>query len=206
MSDAGARVRRVALTGGIATGKSHVLALAARLGVPTIDADLLAREAVSPGSPGLAAVVERFGPRYLDGSGHLDRRALGELVFRDASARGDLERIVHPEVRRRTDSWFAALDPAAHPFAIADIPLLYETGRDADFDKVIVTACDQAAQIRRIVERDSLTEAEARQRIAAQMPLDEKIRRADFVIRTDGAFVDTEKQVRAVLKEIARSG
>lgn len=204
--DVPGRVRRVGLTGGIATGKSHVRAIFERLGVPTIDADALAREAVAPGSPGLAAVIDRFGPNYLDASGGLDRRALADLVFRDAGARRELELIIHPEVRRAIDTWFATLSPARHPFAIADIPLLYETGRDVDFSAVIVSTCDPDTQIRRIVERDSLTEAEARRRVAAQLPLDDKIRRADFVIKTDGTYEDTEVQVAHVLAALGSAG
>jgi dephospho-CoA kinase len=193
---------RIALTGGIATGKSHVRATFERLGVPTIDADTLAREAVALGTPGLSALVTRFGREYLDGAGALNRRALGELVFRDPAARHDLEAIVHPYVRRATDAWFDSLDPSRHPLAVADIPLLYETGREGDFDAVVVTTCQPDAQIRRLMERNSLPEAEARRRIAAQLPLQNKVDRADFVIRTDGSHQETEQQVAAVIGEL----
>jgi dephospho-CoA kinase len=193
------RVRRVALTGGIATGKSYVRSRFEALGVPTIDADRLAREAVAPGSAGLSAVVRRFGPEVLDPAGALDRQRLGRIVFADPEARAVLEAIVHPDVRRATDAWFASLDPSRHPFAIADIPLLYEVGRDRDFDVVIVAACTPETQLRRVMARDHLSEAEARQRIAAQMPIAEKIRRADYVIHTDGPHGDTDGQVRALL-------
>ena len=188
----------MALTGGIATWKSHVRAAFERLGVPTIDADVLAREAVRPGSPGLAAVVGRFGDGVLELNGALNRRALAALVFSDPAARQDLEAIVHPEVRAATERWFAGLDPAAHPLAVADIPLLYETGLERRFDAVVVAACEPEAQLRRIIERDRLTETEARQRIAAQLPLEDKVRRADHVIRTDGTYGETEEQVRHV--------
>jgi dephospho-CoA kinase len=191
-------VIRVALTGGIASGKSHVQALFARLGVPTIDADQLARHAVVPGSQGLTAIAERFGPLVLDNSGALDRRALAAIVFADPAARRDLEAIVHPSVQQSTNRWFETLDPAAHVYAIADIPLLYEVGRDRDFAKVIVAACDPDTQVARVIARDALTEAEARQRLAAQMPIADKVSRADFVIDTEGSFDDTERQVRAI--------
>jgi len=194
--------RRIALTGGIATGKSHVRAQFEALGVPTIDADVLARGAVAPGTVGLSAVVARFGSEIVDTAGTLDRKKLGAIVFADSAARRDLEAIIHPIVRRATDAWFASLDASRHPFAIADIPLLYETGRDADFEAVIVAACDADTQIRRVMERDGLTEAEARQRIAAQLPIDEKVRRADHVIRTDGTFEETGRQVRAVYEAL----
>ena len=195
-------MRRVALTGGIATGKSHVRAQFEQLGVPTIDSDGLAREAVAPGSAGLAAVIDRFGRDVLDSTGALDRQKLARVVFADANARKALEAIIHPEVRRATDAWFASLDPARHPFAIADIPLLYEVERDRDFDLVIVVASEPATQIRRVMERDNLSEADALRRVGAQLPIDEKARRADYVIRTDGSFVETERQVREVWKAL----
>lgn len=196
-------MREVALTGGIATGKSYVRSRFEALGVPTIDSDVLAREVVAPGTPGLEAVVRAFGPDILDASGTLDRKRLGAIVFSDPAKRRALEAIIHPAVRRASDAWFASLDPAT-PFAIADIPLLYETGRDKDFDAVIVTACDPDEQVRRVVRRDGLTEVEAKQRIAAQLPIEDKVSRADFVIRTDGSFAETDRQVRDVNESLER--
>jgi dephospho-CoA kinase len=198
-------VRRVALTGGIATGKSHVRARFERLGIPTVDADMLARDAVAPGSVGLAAVVRRFGTDVCDADGALNRRKVGAIVFHDPDARRDLEKIVHPYVREMTERWFASLDPERVPFAVADIPLLFESQREGDFDTVIVTACEPAAQLSRLMERDGLTEAEARQRIAAQWPLEKKIANADYVIRTDGTFDETNGQVDAVLSRLRSS-
>jgi len=194
-------MRRVALTGGIATGKSHVRARLATLGVPTIDADRLARDAVAPGTAGLNEVVRRFGPTILDERGSLDRKKLAAIVFTDPAARRDLEAIVHPRVRAAIDDWFAAL-PAATAFAVADIPLLYETGREAEFDSVIVVAADPETQVERVMTRDSASEADARARLAAQLPIDHKARRADFVIRTDGTFAETDGQIDAVLHQL----
>ena len=190
-------MKRVALTGGIATGKSHVRADFERLGVPTIDADRLARDAVAEGSPGLKAVINRFGRGVLDDTGALDRRKLGSIVFQDPVARRDLEDIIHPAVRSAIDGWFESISDSA-PVAIADIPLLFETGRQGEFDVVIVTACDPLTQIRRVMARDDVSEAEARARVAAQLPIEEKVRRADHVINTDGSFEDTNRQVRSV--------
>ena len=198
-------VRRIALTGGIATGKSYVRAKFEELGVPTIDADVLARGAVAPGTDGLAAVVKRFGAGVLDSSGALDRRTLAHIVFADTAARRDLEAIIHPLVRARADAWFRGLDAARHPFAIADIPLLYETGTDSLYDAVIVTACAPDEQVRRIVARDQIPEAEARQRVNSQLPIEEKVRRADYVIRTDCAFAETDRQVREIFNLVAAS-
>jgi dephospho-CoA kinase len=194
-------MKRVALTGGIATGKSHVRVEFERLGIPTIDADTLAREAVAPGSAGLAAIVARFGPTVLNETSGLDRRKMGAIAFSDPAARRDLEDIIHPIVRARTEAWFSALD-ARHPFAVADIPLLFETGRERDFDKVIVTACSEETQLLRVMRRDSITEQEARQRLAAQLPTSDKVRRADYVISTDGTFDETKEQVRRVYWEL----
>ena len=197
-------IRRVALTGGIATGKSYVRARFEALGAPTIDADVLSREAVAQGSAGLAAVVRRFGRWVLDDEGALDRQKLGAIVFADAEARKDLEAIVHPEVRRAREEWFASLDPSRHTFAIADIPLLYEVGLDRDFDTVIVVACAPQTQLRRLMARDGLGEGEALDRMAAQLPIADKVSRADYVIRTDGTTEDTERQVLDVWKELRR--
>ena len=195
-------VRRVALTGGIATGKTHVRARLEQLGVPTIDSDTLAREAVAPGSTGLALVVERFWRDVLDTGGALNRARLGSIVFAEAEARRDLEAIIHPEVRRATETWFDSLDAAVHPFAVADIPLLFEVGREGDFEVVIVVACDPETQVRRVMARDGLSESEARQRLAAQLPIGDKARRADFVIRTDGSYDDTNAQVDSMLSAL----
>jgi dephospho-CoA kinase len=198
------RVKRIALTGGIATGKSYVRAEFERLGVPTIDSDTLAREAVAAGTQGLDAVVRRFGAGILEPSGVLDRHKLADIVFADPAARRDLEAIVHPAVREATERFFASLDPAAHPFAIADIPLLYEVGRDQEFDIVIVVAVDPATQLERVMTRDRLSESEARRRVAAQLPIEEKVKKADYVIRTDRTFADTGRQVGEVLADIQK--
>lgn len=199
-------MRRIALTGGIATGKSYVRRRLEALGVATIDSDVLARAALAPGTPGLAAVVARFGRDMIDEGGALDRQRLAGVVFQDAEARRALEEIVHPEVRRATEAWFSALDPAAHPYAVADVPLLYETGRDRDFDAVIVAACDPATQLRRAMLRDGLTAGDVRRRMAAQWPIAEKVRRADYVIRTDGTFADTDRQVADVARQLEATG
>ena len=198
------KVQRVALTGGIATGKSHVLATFAAAGVPTIDSDALARAAVDAGTPGLAAVVARFGNGVLDSVGALNRRALADIVFADAGARRDLEAIIHPEVCLAIDAWFAALDPSRDPFAVVAIPLLFEAGRERDFDVVVVTSCQPETQLRRLMARDSLTEDEARRRIGAQLPLEEKVRRADCVIKTEGSLAETDAQVRALIAMLQR--
>ena len=188
---------RVGLTGGIATGKSFCLGRFARLGVPVIDADVISRDVVAPGSSGLARIREHFGPAVITTDGSLDRAAMAAIVFSNRAARADLEAIIHPEVYRRINDWFAN-QPAGTPFAIADIPLLFETGHEHDFDAVIVCACEPFEQLRRLIERDGLTEQAARARLAAQWPIAEKIARADYVIHTDGTYDATDAQVRNV--------
>jgi dephospho-CoA kinase len=191
-----------ALTGGIATGKSYCLARFAALGVPVVDADRLARDAVAPGTPGLAAIVERFGEQMLRPDGTLDRAALARIIFSDSTARADLESIVHPDVYRRIREWSVNL-PVPTRLAIADIPLLFETGHDHEFDKVIVCACEQAEQLRRLMDRDGLTRDEAGARLGTQWPIDAKVARADFVIRTDGTTAETDAQVREVFGRLS---
>jgi dephospho-CoA kinase len=193
---------RAALTGGIATGKSYVRSRLASHGIPTLDSDTLAREAVAAGSPALAAVAARFGPSVLLPDGSLDRRALAALVFQDAAARTDLEAIIHPRVREATAAWLDRLAVGGETVAVVDVPLLFETGRDREFDRVIVTSCPRSQQVARVVERDGLTVAEAEARIGAQLPTDEKVRRADFVIDTGGTFGDTNRQVDRVVERL----
>ena len=195
---------RVALTGGIATGKSYVRARFEDLGVPTIDADALARDAIGPGTPGLAAVVARFGPGVLGPDGQVNRSALGAIVFADERARRDLEAIIHPVVRRAIDDWYRTLDPAT-PFAVAEIPLLFETGRDREFDAVVVAACDPERQVERVMARDGIDAGAARQRIAAQWPVEDKVRGAAYVVKTDGTYADTDAQVRAVQAQLTQA-
>ncbi len=183
---------RVALTGGIATGKSVVARALREAGVATVDADVLARDAVAPGSPGLAEVVARFGEAVLRPDGTLDRAALGAVVFSDAAARRDLERMVHPRVRAGIDTFFATL--ASGAAGIAEIPLAYETGWASTFDLVVVVACRRETQRARLMARDGFTAADADRRLAAQWPITDKVRLADAVVVTDGDMASTLTQ------------
>jgi dephospho-CoA kinase len=196
-------MKRVGLTGGIATGKSVVRAELERLGVPTIDADVAAREAVAAGTPALAAIIARFGASVLGTDGALDRRKLGSIVFADEAARRDLEHIVHPAVKAAIDAWLDSMSDK-HNIAVAVIPLLYEAGRERDFDVVITTACSADEQLRRVMTRDSLNELQARQRINAQLSTEEKVRRANYAIWTDGTHENTKRQVVETLEQLAR--
>lgn len=196
---------RVALTGGIATGKSTVLRMLTARQVPTIDADALAREVVAPGTPGLDAIIERFGRGVVEASGALDRRALAALVFADPHARRDLERIVHPAVYTAIRAWIAGL-PQETSLAVADIPLLFETGHQGDFDQVVVVACSPEEQLRRVMDRDGASETEARARLDAQWPIADKVARADHVIWTTGPRAETERQVDELVRGLIPEG
>jgi len=193
---------KVALTGGIATGKSHVLDLFRGRGVPVLDADALAHGVMATGTEATAAILARFGPGVKASDGSIDRKALGAIVFADAGARRDLEALVHPAVYRAITAGLRAFDLlGGAAFAVVDVPLLFETGHGSDFDRVIVTASPPELQRQRLVDR-GLTEAEAEQRLTAQWPTAEKTSRADFVVRTDGSFEETARQVDEILQKL----
>jgi dephospho-CoA kinase len=193
---------KVALTGGAATGKSYVADQFRRAGIPVLVADDLAHGVTAAGTEATAAIAARFGADVIGQDGAVNREALGAIVFEHEPARRDLEAIVHPAVYRAIEAamrGFAALDNT--PLAVAEIPLLYETGHAADFDRVIVTACADDLQLKRLLAR-GLSEKRARQVVAAQKPTAEKAALADFVIRTDGEKSDTDERVRQILEAL----
>lgn len=194
-------MRRIGLTGGIASGKSTVAQLLARQGAVVVDADILAREVVEPGTPGLARVIARFGPGVVAEDGTLDRPALGEIVFADPAARADLESIIHPEVRRRA----AELERQAGPDAVVVhvIPLLVETGQSGLFDLVVVVDCAPEDQAARLIARNGLTREQADARLAAQATRAQRLAAAGLVIHNDGSFADLDAAVTAAWPAIA---
>jgi dephospho-CoA kinase len=193
---------KIALTGGIATGKSHVLDLLRRRGVPCLDADALAHGVEAAGTEATQAIAARFGPGVLGGDGAVDRAKLGPIVFADAAARRELEAIVHPAVYRAITAGLRAFELTGNPrLAVVDVPLLFETGRASDFDAVIATVCPVAMQVERLVAR-GMSDAEATQRLAAQLPAAEKAARAQYTIDTSGTFEDTEAQVQRILETL----
>jgi dephospho-CoA kinase len=193
---------KVALTGGIATGKSYVLLKLRERGIPTIDADDIVHAAFEPNTPTTKNVVLEFGHAALQSDGSVDRAVLASKVFADAEARLRLEAIVHPVVYEEMRKWFDSVDGWV---AVASIPLLFETNRESDFDAVVVTACTADQQLQRIIER-GLSEEEGRRRMAAQIPTEEKARRADYVIWTSGTMRETDAQVDELLIKLARRG
>lgn len=191
---------RVGLTGGIGSGKSTVSGMLAELGAVVIDADVVAREVVARGTPGLAAVVAEFGSEVLTPAGDLDRPALGAVVFADDAARKRLEAIVHPLVHERV----AAIEADAAPDAVVvhDIPLLTETGRAGSFDAVLVVDVPTEVQVERLVRDRGMTEADARARIAAQATREDRLAIATHVIDNTGSLDDLRTRVEQVWTEL----
>lgn len=188
----------IGLTGGIASGKSTIAARLAEHGAIVIDADVLSREAVEPGTPGLAAIAERFGADVIGPDGALDRSALGSIVFADDQARADLNAIVHPEVKRRSQARIAEASSDPGAVVVYDVPLLVETGRADEFDLVVVAAAPEGERVRRLVDLRGLDRVEAERRIAAQATEEQRTAVADVVIDTAGSLEHTLSQVDAV--------
>ncbi|TMB71547.1 MAG: dephospho-CoA kinase [Chloroflexi bacterium] len=190
-------MRVLGLTGGIGSGKSMVAQIFARLGAVVIDADQLAREVVEPGQPALQEIATAFGRDVLLSDGRLDRSKLAGIIFADPAERARLDAITHPRIRARMDEEIKARR-SGPGVLIVDIPLLYENDRTHSVERVIVVWVDPQTQLRRIRRRDGLSAEAARQRIAAQMPLDAKRARADHVIDNSGSREDTRRQVEAI--------
>lgn len=192
---------RVGLTGGVASGKSTVSSILRELGAVIIDADALAREVVARDTPGLAAVVEEFGPDLLQPDGELDRAAMGAQVFADEDARHRLEAIVHPLVFERIVEIESGASPGA--MVVHDIPLLAESGRADTFDSVIVVHAPEDVQVERMVSDRGWSIAEARARIAAQATAEERLSIATHVIDNTGTHEDLRERVAEVFEELS---
>lgn len=184
-------LRLIGLTGGIGTGKSTVSGILRELGATIVDADEGARAVVEPGTPGLQAVVAEFGPEVLAPSGGLDRAALAEIVFNDPERRARLNAITHPLVRE----WMAQRTAAATGVVVHDVPLLFENGLQAAYRRTVLVYAPDAVAVARLRAK-GMTEAQARARIAAQMPIEEKRELAGVVIDNSDGLAETERQVR----------
>ncbi|MBE9239908.1 dephospho-CoA kinase [Synechocystis salina] len=186
--------RLIGLTGGIATGKSTVSDfLNQKYGVPILDADLYARQAVASGSKILLAIARRYGPEIVDQQGHLNRQALGEIIFNNAQEKQWLESQIHPFVKQCFQSALAQLEQ--EQTVVLSIPLLFEAQLTHWVTEIWVVTCGPAQQIERLIQRNGLTEAQALARIAIQMPLAEKIAQADMVLDNSGQIADLESQI-----------
>ncbi len=193
------------LTGGIASGKSTVAAVFRDLGAKIVDADQLGHELLRPGSPVYAQIVTRFGGGILKAAGEIDRGRLGEIVFADPDGRAALNAIIHPAIMARRNELLAAYhaeDPAA--IVISDAALIYEAHIESRFLKVIVAWCRPERQLERLLAKTALSREQAERRIQAQMPGDEKRRRADYVIDTSGSIEETRRQVEDLYPDLVR--
>ena len=194
---------KIGLTGSIACGKSTVSDYLRSLGYPVVDADAISRALTAPGGAALPAVHETFGDAFFFPDGTLNRRALGRHVFEQPDALAQLNAILHPMILRKTAAQLAMLE-RAHGVVFGDVPLLYECGMQAQFDRIWVVSASRETQLARLLARDGLPESEAAARIDAQMPLEEKRRLADAVISTEGPVEQTQAQVRRLLDAIRR--
>ncbi|MDU0331113.1 MULTISPECIES: dephospho-CoA kinase [Paenibacillus] len=186
----------IGLTGGIATGKSTVSRLLAERGAAIIDADVIAREIMEPGHPVLAAVSERFGPGVLNTDGTLNRKKLGEIVFSNPEERKALEALTHPAIRAEMKQRMEELEAAdPHRLVVADIPLLYESGLDPLYERIMVVYVPREVQLTRLMLRDGLSKEAAEQRINAQMDIEIKKERADILIDNSGGLEETKRQI-----------
>lgn len=195
---------RVGLTGGIASGKTSVANLFAALGVTIVDTDILAREVVAPRTPLLAEIAAHFGAGILAPDGSLDRRALRERVFADASERRWLEQRTHPAIRALTD---ARCEAATGPYSMVAIPLLVETGGSDRFDRVLVVDCPPELQLARLMARDGITREAAQRMVSAQVSREARLAVADDVIQNDGDMAKLRDQVAKLHREyVAAAG
>ena len=193
---------RIGLTGGIASGKSTVASMLRDLDCPVLAADALGHELLEPGQTAYAEVVREFGIDILDSYGNVDRTALGEIVFADEERREKLNGILHPRIREIIEKWFTALDqPGGPDLAIVEAALIIEAGFNQNLNKLIVCWCRRAQQVERLLER-GLTEEQALQRIAAQMPMEEKRSLADETIDCSGTIEETERAVEHAVKRL----
>ena len=192
--------RLIGLTGGIGTGKSTVSGMLRQLGATIVDADEGARAVVEPGTPGLRAVADEFGPEVLGPDGALDRAALAEIVFKDPQRRGRLNAITHPLVRE----WMATRTAAATGVVVHDVPLLFDNGLQAAYERTVLVYAPDAVALERLRAK-GMSEEQARARIAAQMPIDEKRALADVVIDNSDGLPETERQVRELWQTLAAS-
>jgi dephospho-CoA kinase len=193
----------VGLTGNIGSGKSTAVLTFAELGAHVIDADAVVHELLAPGSEVHASVIRAFGEGYLDHDGTINRRRLGEFVFASPEKLRLLNSLIHPEVRTVVLGRIVELEQSVgNGIVIVDAALMVESGFYKLFDKIIVVACDPALQMARVMNRDGLTAEEARARIAAQMPVAEKLRVAHYTIETSGTLRQTREQTEAIYKDL----
>jgi len=193
---------KIAITGGAGTGKSTVARMFAGLGAEVLDADAMAREAVAVGAPAWAELRRLYGAEFFHENGELNRSRLAQVVFADPEARRRLDGLIHPRVEAELQARVAELARRGAALVLVEVPLLFETGREAAFDRVIVVAASEADQVRRLRARDHRGEAEIRGILAAQWRLADKVARGDYVVDNGGELSQTEQQVKNIWGEL----
>ena len=194
----------IGLTGGIASGKSTISSILKAVGWPVIDADLIARQIVLPGSKGFEQIVNRFGPQMLNSDGTLDRKKLGKTVFDDPKKLSDLDKIEHPLIQEAIDSQLDEFKKQHLPVVVLDVPLLFETGMDEECDLTVLAVVDQATQLKRLMKRDQISKMDAVKKISSQMSLKEKMQRADVIIDNNGTLEQTRSQVAELVDRVSQ--
>jgi len=194
-------IKLVGLTGGIGSGKSTVAGMMREQGLPVIDADLIAREVVEPGTPAHADIARAW-PEVIESNGHIDRKKLAAIVFADKESKARLEAITHPRIREQVAVRAAALEAAGHPMAVLEAALLVETGFYKQLDGLVVVSASEEAQVERVLARDACSRESVLARIRAQHPLADKVRVADHVVDNGGHLEDTRRRVLAVVHAV----
>ncbi|MCB0343253.1 MAG: dephospho-CoA kinase [Pseudobdellovibrionaceae bacterium] len=192
----------VGLTGGIASGKSTVSKILRDLGYPVIDADILARQAVARGSQGYRDVINHFGPGVIGPDGEINRSALGAIVFSDEVKRRALEAIVHPKVQELQNKQRRELEQSGQALAFYDVPLLFEKNLQDHFDATVLIYAPEALQRQRIEKRDGLDDASIDQRLGTQWPIDDKLEKANYVIKNEGSLADLKTAIKKLVNDL----
>lgn len=197
-------MKRLALTGGFATGKSTVAKMFEESGIPWIDADEIVHQLMEPKAPAWQEIVDGFGKAILNPDQTIARDQLGQIIFADPNKQARLEAIIHPRVRQKVQAEVRRLESEGHPACLLEIPLLFEVGWDQEekWDAIIVVTCDPKTQIKRARQKFGFSEQDIQARIAAQLPLSEKVKKADFVIDNTGDVETTRKQVQGVKSQV----
>lgn len=194
----------IAVTGTAASGKSLVSDRFRQLGLKTIDLDRLAREVVEPGSPAFRKIVDRFGRRMLKKDGRIDRRQLRRRIITDHGAKQDLEAMVHPEIRKRMQQKLKGLNPVRTPFVVVEVPLLFETGLQSEFDVVVLVTANRETQINRLVYRDGMPIESAESLLDIQMPDEQKVERSDYVLINTGTMEEVIDAVDRTYEQLVQ--
>lgn len=201
-TDAGAAILKVAVTGTAGSGKTVVCNRLEALGMEVVSSDVLAREAVSPGTAAYEKIVDCFGKKTVSGDGTLNRKLLRHIIINDDASRRALEQIVHPEIKNRIDSRIAKSGKNGKPAIVVEVPLLFESGMANQFDIIILVIADDELKIERLIKRDRVSRDDAEALLKSQLPDKKKVEKSDFLVHNDGVLQQMEKDVDRIYKKI----